>query len=134
MPVEKVWVHVEHGEFSGLVGEGGPVQIVPIREDGVWKVGPLYLRTHDLSDEPMPGSREEYESLVARLAANDLIAVLDEHEEEDHDGEPCHGSRIGMVAFLAHSLGLMPVHMAAVAEELAIYEHEHVHRHGERSE
>lgn len=142
MPVEKVWVFVRHGSvvgegdplFVGIRNEEGELREYPWESmDGVWRLGPFFDRTYDTTGETtLPGSPEEMEALIARLAANDLIAACDVHEQLCHDGEPCHSSRVGMVAFIAHALGLMPVHMTAVAESLSEYEHEHQHRHGER--
>lgn len=85
--------------------------------------------TADEVDEvdPTPTNRR-----VARNAVNVLIGILADHEREAHAGEPCLDERAGMVAFVAHAVGLHPQHLDRVGDALAIYEehHEPGHRHG----
>lgn len=76
--------------------------------------------------EQSEGDRQE-----AREIRNLLVARSQRHEEEEHGGEPCLGDRVGLIAFLAHALGLQPIHMDLVAGELAEYQAQHdaLHHH-----
>jgi hypothetical protein len=43
----------------------------------------------------------------ARRIADATWALVAEHEEDAHDGEPCWEERIGMLAYVAHSIGVL---------------------------
>jgi hypothetical protein len=66
---------------------------------------------------------------TARVAANDLIHVSDEHEQRAHGGEACMPNRASIVAFVAHSLGLSGHDMLDVALLIGDYEDGHGHTH-----
>lgn len=139
MPVEKVYVVLDSppgpGVFNGRFveiedGDGRSVKVLGEtgRSEGmeVWRIGPLYRWT----GTPTESLSEEIQ-VAARLAANDLIAISDRHEQEDHGGEPCVDNRVGILAFVAHSLGLRPAHMIDVMDALEQYAHGHdEHSHG----
>ena len=52
--------------------------------------------------------------------ARDLIlSYVDQHEAEDHpDGETCIGTRIGIVCFIGHCLGLNEEHFEGVTKSI----------------
>ena len=60
----------------------------------------------------------------ARRIADAVLVLLREHEEDAHDGEPCWEQRIGMLAYLAHSMGVraLPETVLAFGAMLADYE------------
>jgi hypothetical protein len=70
----------------------------------------------------------EWMVLGCRKLATDAEELLQRHEREAHDGEPCLLERVNMVAFLAHRLGVRSVQgMAMVAGRLSEYEEHHHH-------
>jgi len=68
-------------------------------------------------------SRTPEQLAVAMGAARDqIVAVLDEHEAAAHAGLPCLLERIGIVAFVAHAVGL-PINRDIVRQLLEQIEH-----------
>jgi hypothetical protein len=60
----------------------------------------------------------------ARRIADAVWVLVAEHEEDAHDGEPCWEERLGMLAYIGHSIGVRATPEAALmfAELLADYE------------
>lgn len=66
-----------------------------------------------------------WQKLGARKVANEAWALVERHEKEDHGGQPCPYNRIGLVAFIAHVIGLRAE--SAFDIEIAIHEYEREH-------
>lgn len=138
MAVEQVFVILdqapdhEMARFVEVESAEGRSAIVPSGADprggyeGYWRIGPLYVQT----GEGAPGVSEE-RGVRARLAVNELEALIAEHEQAEHGGEACLDERTGMVAFLAHVLGLRVEHLRQVGYALSRYQEEHDRLHGE---
>lgn len=58
-------------------------------------------------------------------------AWLEEHDREVHDGEPCAGERAGIIAFIAHRIGMTPEAWELVPETYAYYKEQHDAGHRE---
>jgi hypothetical protein len=73
--------------------------------------------------------------LVEKLHENEIRALVIEHVEahdrDEHDGELCEEHRTGLIAWLAHSVGMRPTEQSMVAfmEALLEYEHDHQLKH-----
>lgn len=69
--------------------------------------------------------RKTLDQTEAREAVNMLNAIIERHEEDDHHGETCEVERAGMVAYVAHCLGV-PAHAIDEVRVILIgYEHHH---------
>jgi hypothetical protein len=56
---------------------------------------------------------------------NDLLALTDEHEHADHDGEPCWIERASKLGYLAHAIGIRgDEHWKLVMANAAQYDHD----------
>jgi hypothetical protein len=124
MPIQKVFLKMRVDAMPNFVNEEGeylPDQFSPLMLDsGLY--GPLWLRTGDID----PRVSEETQ-VKTRLAMNDLLDVIFEHEAEEHDGEFCDDERIGMLAFFMHSLGVSRESLPRIMDALSIYEEHHEH-------
>lgn len=68
----------------------------------------------------------------ARRIADDLNAMLDQHEADDHGGDPCPYERANVLAYLAHRIGVRDRNtVVTFIDRLATYEAEHRTRVGE---
>jgi hypothetical protein len=72
--------------------------------------------------------REAAEDLRARF-----LEFIERHETEEHDGEICDDTRVGLLSFLAHSMG---VHsemalgfFVRFVEAIEGYDQQHAHLH-----
>lgn len=72
---------------------------------------------------------DERDRVQARAAADVLIGIVERHEADDHDGALCPDQRAGIVAFVAHCLGLRPGALRDVERFLVDYEETHEHHH-----
>jgi hypothetical protein len=48
----------------------------------------------------------EVNTLAARAIADQVMALMRDHEDDAHRGRPCPGNRASFVAYLAHCLGV----------------------------
>ena len=72
----------------------------------------------------MSRSHEEM-AVVMRSIADQVTALVEEHERQYHEGEPCPGERLGAVAYIAHCIGIRsdsPSLFAALNHYLQAYE------------
>lgn len=126
MPVEKLYmvaagaVRFETDEAKGVEGVEGLKMA-----DGML-FGPFWRFVGTPEENTTDG-----EQVRTRLAVNELIALVDEHEQEHHDGEICNDSRVGMLAFVMHSLGVTVTHVEDVLDLIANYDEHHDHGDGE---
>lgn len=77
----------------------------------------------------------EWEQELGRKLVEIATEMYERHEREDHGGERCQENRVGIVAFLAHRIGVRDrVSAVMFLEALAGYEEGHAeHEHGEHS-
>lgn len=90
--------------------------------EGMRRIGPLFAW-----DSSEVVSHTEKIQVRARMAVNELIALVEEHEGDEHAGQRCDDERLGVLAFVMHSMGVTTKAAPRVFEMLENYEHHHVH-------
>lgn len=134
MSVSAVYVIVNDAKSIHLVNPDGRMVDGPAAEEittGTWQLGPLFLYERVVVEDGELTDEDVGRLAGARIAANELVEIVAQHELDKHDGEACLNERAGVVAFVAHSVGLGVGAMPRVSEILQDYEHEHEgHEHG----
>jgi hypothetical protein len=72
----------------------------------------------ELNRQPLTDDERELSNLM-RDAAFRLTGA---HESREHQGHACAWTRVGVIAYLAHSLGVSSTHLPRLQEAIAQYE------------
>lgn len=73
-----------------------------------------------------PFSQESPETIeFANTIREALFMLVDDHERLRHHGETCVENRVGLVAWLAHCLGMSLQHVPIFVDILAVYAEHH---------
>jgi hypothetical protein len=81
----------------------------------------------DFKPETVPSG----EMLEAREIRDRVIALVEKHEQERHDGEICSENRVSLFAYLAHSIGVHPGMALDFFNAVSLYKSQHDERHAQ---